>query len=205
MPALPILGAHVYRLYVRAHYIADNRPLYTTLYVSVNDRFATIGELDIVVGVLQLWVVQYYVASCSSDISFDPIQVRSVHKPLDVLYQGGEYRRPIGRGGAPAPRAMSVNMMIAPLDAYGRAQRNRQQQFGVPRSEIAFIGTAEYSSLFVAKRILWLTRFRDDPDKGELAMAVYSPQTDLAYQAHTIYEVGISGTRETRLTGHSKK
>jgi hypothetical protein len=205
MSALPVLGAYTYRVFVRARYIADARPLYTTLHMATTHAPATEEQLDIAVTVLLGYVEMWYKSTCSEDIAWLPIQVRDVHSPQRILYESPEWRNPIGGGGAPAPRAMSVNVVIKPEDAEGRNQHNRQQQFGVPLDQIATGYHGQYAPLFVSSRLIWLTWFRDAVATNPLFMAVYSPSTDLTYIAHTIYEMDISGTRETRMTGHKRK
>lgn len=205
MPAFPVLGAHVCRVYVNAHYVDTGRKLYNTFYLGSIDGPITEERCNEVVLPIMSEIVTHYIPTCSSDIEFDPVVFRTVDNPSTLLYEGLQFRSPSGQAGDPAPRAMAVNLVVKADNAYGRSQRNRVAQFGVPLWAIDVVQQSQYAPAFVAERIHWLQHLINNTDLGVLWMAVYSPLHKLAYTAQRVYETNVAGCRDTRMHGHKKK
>jgi len=205
MPADPVRDAYTYRVYVRAHYIDTLDPLYNTLYISRAGRPATEEDLNVAVGLIDLYLNQYYRATCADDVIFDTTIVRTLDNPSQILFEGPEWRNPQGGGGTGTVRAMALNIQVSPLGSYGRSQKNRVQTFGIPQDATPGAGSFPYDAAFVAKRLKWLQRVRDDPGMNHMFLAVYSPLTRATYVAFHIVEVGPAGQRNSRRPGHKKR
>jgi len=204
MSATPIVNPRTYRVFVRAHYISDNRPLCNTFYIATTGVDPTDDDFDVFTSRANYWLTNYYIPTASNDVHFDPIEFRRVSNPQDLVWAGGDYLHPIGGAGEPAPRAMALNLAVVPFAVSGRSQRNRIQMFGVPISAIATFLFGGYDSHWVSARLAFMTGILYDEFTPPFDLAVYSPLTGLTYYANSVFAQPIPGVRETRSVIHAR-
>lgn len=159
----------------------DNRPCCMTWhmgrYAGAPDRAAMEELRDAIWSVFGL----FFLPSCSVDITLDVLKLTPVNFSASVPTVFGW---PVGStptGGDPAPRAMSIDTTLAPSGAYGRSQRNRVYQYGVPTDKAVYGVPGGFEFDFVTSRILWLRYLRDNVFSTSWSLLVWSPLTGQQY------------------------
>lgn len=174
-PPIPMVRAEAWARY------PDQRKCCMTWHMghghSIPDS-AAMGELRDAI-----WTVfgLFFLPSCSVDITLDQLRLTPVNFAADVPTVFGWPVDSDPTGGEPAPRAMSVDITIAPFGAFGRSQRNRVYQYGVPKGKAVWGLPGGFDNTFVANRILWLRYLRDGVFSPSWSLLVYSPLTGYQY------------------------